>query len=90
MKVVFGGVFIHLIYGAPETALCSWKMGRLLRACVTHKSRKNRAGWIFFFFFLKTLLNPFFLFQADKSEPKMFVRVSVHIQAKIPRFWTDS
>lgn len=47
MKVVFGGVFINIIYGAPETAiLCSRKMARLLRAYVTYKRNKNRAGWI--------------------------------------------
>lgn len=44
MKVVFVGVFINIIYGAPETAICSKKMGRLLRAYVTYKRKKNRAG----------------------------------------------
>ena len=42
MKVVFGCVFINIIYGAPETAPCSGEMDRLLRA---RKSNKNRAGW---------------------------------------------
>lgn len=37
MKVVFGCVFINIIYGAPETAICSRKMGRLLRAYVAYK-----------------------------------------------------
>lgn len=58
MKVVFGGVFIKLIYGAPETALCSCSEP----AWHTRAGKQSRMDSGCFFFFLnRTLLNPLVL-----------------------------
>lgn len=61
MKVVFGGVFIHLIYGAPETALQleNGPAAPSLRD-TQEQEKQSRMDFLFIFlFFLKDPLKSF-------------------------------
>lgn len=58
MKVVFGGVFIHLIYGAPETAL-QLENGPAAPSLRDTQEQEKQSRMDFFFFFFKDPLKSF-------------------------------
>jgi len=77
VKVVFGSVFINLIYGAPETAmqLDNGPVATCLCDIQDQQNRRMDSGYKSILFFSCSI----------QVEPKMFLNVSAHafIQMKI-------